>query len=209
MSGLENILIVDDRLTPELKRVRSGKTMQFYDNDKRDRELLFAIEAPLPELFAELIDGIWHWVNQCDECNGKEAVWSYGKCDKHDVCITCSTPRKELKDTPWGTRGGFQCKPCADAIDIANKIEALTSVADKEFDSWDFISQDKPLCPHCESEIAYESSEISDGEDTCAVCNGTYKLTIEYDPQFTTEVVGDRVTLENYLAEQSDRVKMK
>lgn len=154
------------------------------------------IRAPRKELYADLIEGQWCWVNGCPECHGEEPRWAYIKCDKHDVCITCRTPRKELTEIPWGHRKGFQCKPCADAEHKAERNAALARVANKEYDALDYLDNDRVVCPHCEH--AYDpDGEVPEGEETCELCGGVFRVEPEYSVTFSTEVVGERVTIDN------------
>src|SRR5271168_4613785 len=100
---LTPVLIEDERLTPDLMRIRNGSHQVFYKSENRSFESDFVIEPPLKHVYAELTDGQWYWVNGCDECHGREGTWlTYIKCEKHDVCHQCKTSRKELKQSVWG-----------------------------------------------------------------------------------------------------------
>jgi hypothetical protein len=196
MKNITPVLINDERLNASLIRTASGKTMLFYHSQK-DREPAFEIEAPEPELQAKLIEGQWYWVNSCEKCNGNKVGFNYAVCDKHNCCVSCGMSRKELTDTPWGHREGFICKPCHDRHELSAKIEALTKAADAEHDEWDYQDSDKPLCPHCATELYYEAGDRREGKNDCETCGGSYELTVEYSPSFTTAIIGEKVTLEN------------
>ncbi len=199
----DKMLIDDDRLTPDMNRVRSGSTMLFR-KDYGDREFTneknadAVIKAPRHELKAELIDGLWYWVNDCPECNGKEPVHPYVKCEKHDVCVTCGIKRKDIEGIPWGHRNGVRCRPCQSVINEAAKREALEKVAEEEYDEGDYRYTDELLCPHCGTK---QHHEMSDGEpsseDTCETCGGKFSTEIDYSWTYSTEVIGERVTLDS------------
>jgi len=191
------ILIEDDRLTPDMGRIRSGSTQLFrrkgLDNKFTSTENADVILEPSNrELYAELLDGKWYWINGCAECNGKPRDWTtYIECEKHNVCRTCSIPRKELKEPPWGGKHGWQCKPCADVERKAKKIAALETIEKKEYDAWDYKYTDEVLCPHCGTE---QNTEYGDGgERECRLCNGKFSLEIDHAVKYSTEVIGDRI----------------
>jgi len=198
MTDLTPIAINDPRLMPDLRRRRNGSAMEFYKPENRSlqsRDADVSIKAPRRELFADLIDGKWYWVNDCPECNGQEPKWAYVKCTKHDVCLTCRTPRSELKEIPWGHVAGFRCKPCQDAIDATNRREALERVAGKDYDEWNYLNTDNVVCPHCETSYQPESGQ-GEGNETCQTCGGEFSVEVEYSVTYSTSVVGERVTLE-------------
>lgn len=190
-------LIKDIRLTADLKLIRGGSTMYFFKPENKSiqtRDADIVIKAPRPELKAKLIDGEWYWINDCPECNGQAPQWAYAKCDKHNVCVTCHKPRKDIKGTVWGHKKGFRCVPCQEIINAAKRQEALERVASKEYDEWDYVGQDTVKCPHCAS--TYEPDcDTNGGEETCEICGGVYSLEVEYTASYTTKVVGERQTL--------------
>jgi hypothetical protein len=187
--------INDPRLTLDLILTRSGSTMLFRKPGNRSlqpRDADIVIKAPRSELYAKIVDGAWQWVNGCPECNGKKPVWAYVKCDKHDVCVTCGKSRKNLTATPWAHEQGFRCKPCQDALNAARKQEALSRVAESEYDESDYWGTDKVVCPHCAS--GYQPEEgPPEGEEVCTVCGGKYEVEPEYTVTYTTTVVGERL----------------
>ena len=79
------IPINDPRLTPDLKRTRSGSTQGFSKPGKMSFDPDFTIDPPEQHIFAELIDDQWFWVNGCAECKGEEPTYrnTYIKCVKH------------------------------------------------------------------------------------------------------------------------------
>jgi hypothetical protein len=112
-----------------------------------------------------------------------------------DVCQSCSTPRSELKETPWWHPEGFTCKPCQAKVDAAAKAEALAKFAEAEFDDSDFEYQDECKCPHCATVIHIESEDYGDRNMECDTCGGEFELTTEYNVTFTTRVIGERITV--------------
>lgn len=189
------IKINDKRLTPDLRRSRNGSTMEFYRPDNRslqskDADLI--IQAPRKELYAELIDNEWYWVNDCPECNGKEPEWAYVKCDKHNVCTTCKTPRSELTDTPWGHKEGFECKPCYDIRWEEEKRIALEEFAAAHHEEWNFCNNDEVVCPHCD--LSYDPAEPHEGNEICDRCGGEYVIELEHSVTYSTAIKGERVT---------------
>jgi hypothetical protein len=198
--------IENDKLTSDMELTRSGSTMLFrkdYDDRQftNDQNADVVIKAPRPELTAKLINGGWHWVNDCPECNGKEPQWAYLKCEKHNVCVTCGISRKDTQGTIWGHRNGFRCDSCQTTINEQKRIEALARVAEKEYDEWDYIYKDDMLCPHCGMK---QHHEMSDGEppaeEICETCGGKFSIEVEYSWTYSTAVVGERITLNSQKA---------
>lgn len=62
-------LIKDERLTPTMERVRSGRTQMFREKNKNDRSFIskdncdVSLEHEIKSMYAELTDGKWYWVN--------------------------------------------------------------------------------------------------------------------------------------------------
>jgi hypothetical protein len=191
---MTNEPINDPRLTPDLKLMRSGSVMQFSVPENRTHIPDIEIKAPRPELKAELVDGIWVWVNDCHECNGNPANWSYVKCDKHNVCVDCKTPRKELTEIPWGVAGGFRCKPCQKILDDERRATALAKVASEDYDPSDYQLTDEVTCPHCASTFLPDDPGRMAKEQECDICNGKFSVEVDYSVTFSTEIIGERVT---------------
>ncbi|WP_130908328.1 hypothetical protein [Pseudomonas sp. Sample_16] len=145
-------------------------------------------------LYAERIDGAWYWVSGCAKCNGTGEKYSYSVCDKHNVCRLCGTHRSKLAETPWGHPEGFTCKPCQDAEDAVAKAKALAKVAESDYDEWDYRCQDECKCPHCATVIHIEAEDYGDKSMSCDTCGGEFELVTEYTVQFTTTVIGERIT---------------
>jgi len=186
--------INDSRLTADMKRTRSGKT-QMFRKDYKDNKFTnndnadVILEHGLPEMYAELIDGEWYWVKECSLC---EDAMNYGKpfsyqwCDKHNVCVDCGIPRKELTSTPYGViDGAFRCKDCQDN---RNKETLKTALKKREtMSELDFRNSDTVLCPYCGSDNG--TDEFSDGEYECSVCTKEFRLSLNYSVTYSTEEI--------------------
>lgn len=126
--------------------------------------------------------------NECDICEGKSQRWfSFNRCVVHNICDTCSIPRAELKEAPWGTKNGWRCKPCEAIRREKEKSEALARMP-KEYDEWDYSRLDKPTCPHCKYELDdYSEYYSSDDEEVeCPRCDNVFLLTAVHDVVFTS-----------------------
>jgi hypothetical protein len=181
--------IGDPRLTPELRRTRTGSTQAFAHPGKQSFEPDFTIEPPERHVFAELIDGKWCWVNGCDECHGREGTWiTYIKCEKHDVCHQCKTPRAKLTATPWGHPKGFECKPCHETRRAIECAEALAKVGARPYDEWDYCDLSAPTCPYCRYEFEPDHSlyEAQDKVVTCERCDNKFEVSAETTVSFTS-----------------------
>lgn len=188
--------INDERLTPDMKRLRNG-SQQLFRRDYGDNRFTDSsnadviLQPPERHIYAELIDGVWHWVNGCAECNGHDRNWmTYIECDKHNVCRTCKTPRNQLTETPWGGRHGWQCKPCADAEHEADKAAALAAMPE-EYLELDYWREDTPRCPYCNFELRVESEDISgmmdsEQEQECPRCDHVFTIEAECSISYTT-----------------------
>lgn len=187
-------LINDNRLTPDLYRVRNYNMQEFYINNyTSDGNLLFTLLPPSRELYAELIDNKWYWVSGCKVCTGESGT-TYILCDKHDVCVDCGVHRSELTGTPWGVSNGrWRCQPCQTTLDNIRRAEALEKTNTEEYCKYDYIDQDTVLCPHCGTDQG-TGDVRGDFSDTCDVCGGEFKVTVEYTVTYSTEVIGTRIT---------------
>ena len=179
-------------------RTRSGKT-NIWNHAMHGRPHVnglaeVRLEPPEAGLYAERIDGAWYWVSDCAKCIGTGEKWSYSVCDKHNVCRLCSTHRSKLTEIPWGHPEGFTCKHCQDSVDAIVKAEALAKVAETDYDEWDYRCQDECKCPHCATVIHIETEDYGDKNMTCDTCDGEFELVTEYAVQFTTTVIGERIT---------------
>lgn len=196
--------INDPRIANYTNRQRNGSTQVFYTgNDPRDWDRYRAedgpsksdvkmhdkadtiyIKAPEQHYYAELIDGEWWWLNGCDECNGREYKRCYIKCIEHDICQDCATPQAQLTEIPWGTRKGFQCKPCHVKQKAEARIEALSEAATSALDRWDFFNKVNIRCPRCNSKMC--SDDINEtAELECEICDQSFKVEVEYTPSYT------------------------
>ena len=180
------------------QRLRSGNTNIWNEarHGKPHTNGLPEVRLDPPEvgLYAELIDGAWYWISGCAKCNGSGEKYSYSVCDKHNVCRLCSTHRSKLTEAPWGHPEGFTCKPCQDAVDAVAKAAALAKVAESDYDEWDYRNLDECKCPHCATVIHIETEDYGDKNMECDTCDGLFELQIEFEPNFTTTVIGERVT---------------
>lgn len=180
------------------ERIHSGSTGEWRrpgQSHHDGKEII--IEAPEKGMKSELVDGEWYWVCGCSKCLGTDEIFPYWVCDEHNVCVTCGIHRRDLTDVPWGTAGGFRCKPCQERLDKEELIEALEKMpAEEDYDDWDYYGTDEVKCPHCDLEYydIHESTRM-----TCERCKGEFDIEIEYLPHIQTKVIGERITLEKVL----------
>lgn len=194
------ILIEDERLTPTMERVRSGRTQLFREKNKDNRTFIdrenadVVLEHENKEMYAKLIDGLWYWVSGCAECVGKERDWmTYIECDKHDRCSVCSISRKEIKGAVWGGPKGWTCNPCQETKKLEIRRAAFENFNKQKFDEFDFHCMDEIKCPHCGSEI--DNDDLHKSEDIeCGVCEGEIELEVDYTASYSTSIKGKRVT---------------
>jgi len=190
-----NELIEEARLTIDMTRTRNGSTQMFRrdygDNkftDKNNADVILKHERP--EMYAELIDEKWYWVNDCSKCNGVENKYSYVVCEKHDVCSECSTPRKQIKGSVYGVKNGWCCVPCMEILESITRKQAFDKLDGKEPRT---ICMDEVVCPHCGSgqgcDDIYENHEME-----CDVCKGVMTVDVSYRINYSTAVVGKRMT---------------
>lgn len=122
---------------------------------------------------------------ECWRCNGTEPKYPNDKyCEDHNTCLECGTHRSELKDIPWGARGGFICKPCADKA-LQKQIEEWQS-EERDTDYTDDV-----ICPNCGSknEADGESEEFyRDGnhEMNCGNCDYLFALETHVSISYST-----------------------
>ena len=185
----DEVPFFDKRLTPKHRRTRSRSTMLFsLNNDEIDE---FEIKAPKPELVAEINEcGNWFWRNDCPVCNGKDRRFAYVECDEHNVCKECGISRKDVKDSVWGTSEGWCCNPCMDKLNSKQRAEAFAKLDGEEPDT-DY--EDEIICPHCGSENSNDDIH-QDQKMICGTCDGEFQLTINYSVDYSTEVIGERLT---------------
>ena len=100
------------KLTRTMERVRSGKKQLFREKDPKNRSFISKENADLilqherKEMYAELIEGKWYWINGCEKCKGNFDKYSYVVCEKHDVCESCGISRSKYSGTAWGRLNG-------------------------------------------------------------------------------------------------------
>ena len=66
----------------------------------------------------------------------------------------------------------------------------------EDYDESDYIYNDTVICPRCGSDNGTESVvyEETEQEQDCCVCKGKYKLTLNFTVDYSTEVIGERLT---------------
>jgi len=194
--------IKDKRLTPTMKRVRSGKTQLFrepnIDNRFTDEDNAAAVLVHPTDvaMYAELIDNKWYWVTGCAECKGEPRDWmTYVECDKHNRCSVCHINTKDLPEGVgrWGNKTGWICSTCHDEKKAEVRREAFEKFDSQENDKWDFYSNDEPICPHCGTKLG--TDELYETQDVeCHVCEGIVEVEVEFTPTYTTSIKGERIT---------------
>lgn len=194
--------INDDRLTPTMKRLRSGVTQQFREPKEGDLSFIssencdVSLEHEKKSAYAELIDGKWYWVEGCAECRGEPRDnWkSYIECEEHDVCVGCGTKRVDIKeDSVWGGQYGWTCHTCHDIQRDEARREAFEKFNDADYSDYDFDYNDEILCPHCGTEI--NSDDVHENEELqCHVCDGKLDVEVHWTCTYSTSIVGERVT---------------
>ena len=189
-------VINDPRLFPGIERVRSGIVQQFgkriVQGGKCIQDCDFEITPPERSWYSKEIDGVWHWVEGCSQCNGSPKEWDYVRCDKHDVCVDCGVDRKGAAKSNsgalWGCRGGWRCNDCQEQINRKRLADAEARIVpDDEYDEMDFWHEDEARCPWCKAEISTdESYDAHQEEHTCYECERQFKLTAEHSVSWTT-----------------------
>lgn len=180
----------DPRIQPDkVERTRSGARQEFRLKNKRSFDGDYYIDPPEEYLYLEKDGDGWKWVNGCAECNGKPRDWmTYIECGKHNVCRTCGCPRAELKETPWGGKNGWQCKPCASAEHEAEKHTALEAMPE-EYDELDYWRESSIQCPYCnyQHEDTHEMHSAIENEETheCPRCDHKFLVIGEPEIKWT------------------------
>jgi hypothetical protein len=173
-------------------RTRSGHTniWNYACHGTPNRNGLPEVRLSPPEsgLYAERIDGAWYWVSGCSRCNERGERWSYVVCDKHNVCISCATPRADLVEAPWGHPDGFICKPCHDKEKASAKATALAKAAENEHDESNCSYCDQIICPVCASVMSSDDMHERETGLKCDVCDSLFDLEIEYTASYTTTI---------------------
>lgn len=108
--------------------------------------------------------------------------------EQKENCMTCGTPRAELKEIAWGryiyNKSYIQCKPCRQK-EIDTQIECFqNSDPDTEF-------TDDIVCPYCGEEHDQDgesSAFYNDGEHDfdCSNCHNSFKVETMISFNYTT-----------------------
>jgi len=194
----DRIKIEDSRLTPTMKFVRSGSKVMFREYNPGDRSFIrkencnFTLIPDKKSMYPELIDGEWCWVEGCQECLGlpRNPIKSYIECEEHDVCRSCGIKREDVAKYVYGCMGGWLCPSCHKQEKADERAAAYAKLDGKTPDTSGISDV---ICPHCGSDLGsddrYENEEI-----TCETCGGDLQLTVEFDPVYSTSVIGERIT---------------
>ncbi|KZC97190.1 MULTISPECIES: hypothetical protein [Thalassospira] len=122
--------------------------------------------------------------SECWVCDGAPPAIFRGKCEKHDVCDQCGTPRAQLAEIPWGTHGGFLCQPC----DRKNKAELIAGYDSDDHDDSEW--RDCLKCPNCGKESHPEMEDYrGEGEEyetNCPHCDLPMKVVTTYTVEWST-----------------------
>ncbi|SEP40265.1 hypothetical protein [Enterobacter sp. NFIX58] len=193
-------VINDPRLFSGIQRSRAGTYQRFGERIVKGGKLIqecdFELTPPVKSWYSKEIDGVWHWVEGCDHCNGSPQDWAYCRCEKHDVCVDCGIDREHASTSQtiagmgavWGCRGGWRCNDCQEKINQERLAAAEARIIpDDEYDELDFWHEDKARCPWCKAEISTdESYDACEEEHTCYECERKFKLTAEHSVSRTT-----------------------
>ena len=185
-------LINDKRLTPSMRRTRSGRNQEFTNPDTKE---VIVLTHDKRSMYADLINGAWYWVEGCPECKGElRSGMTYQECDEHDRCSRCNTNRKDIVGAAWGgVKNGWTCNTCKQKEFAERRAEAFEKFKEAEYGEYDFYNADDIKCPHCGSKIHDDS--ITDTEELeCGVCEGKVRVEVEISRSYTTSIVGKRVT---------------
>lgn len=198
MSTFYKEKINDPRLKPGLVRTRSGREQVFYGRDGSFDNPDLVLTHEKPEMYAELIDGEWHWVNGCAYCDDahpseKGSPFSYSLCDKHNVCGVCGQHRSVFKEPVWGRSDmAFCCQSCQEQQNQEEKQESLQAAFEKHGvdDDWHHENEEEIICPYCNTVYQDEEYGYSDPckshEHECHTCGETFMIEAEISINYTT-----------------------
>jgi len=132
---------------------------------------------------------------KCYVCEGTEPKdrWFAPRCEEHDVCNVCKIKRKDLKDSPWGQREGWVCKPCMNKK-IQAQVDAFQAKM-KEEGREELYSDNGIICPNCGHENEQDNEDnvfYEDGEHdyTCGNCEHEFKVITDVIFSYTTQLDG-------------------
>lgn len=191
--------INDPRLTPELSRVRSGADQVFTLHDKKDwrnDKEICTLHGVSQSHYAQLVNGVWHWVEGCDKCNGRTDRYACKRCVEHDVCVSCHVLMAKASTSEngavWGHVGGWQCNDCHEKDRRAQLALAEVAIIERtQFGDTECYGEDKPTCPWCGHSYETDDSDYNACDDVreCDNCERTYKLTACHEVTFNSERV--------------------
>lgn len=185
--SLKNTKIYISEIPKEwTKRLRSGHRNIWNEKSTNPELPEMSLYPPTNGLYAERFDDGWYWVCGCNKCLENGEPWSYIVCEEHNRCITCGAHRKELTETPWGHREGFQCKPCHETEHDEHKQEAIRLAKENGHDEWDCYREDKIICPVCASVNSSDDIHESNEDMQCNVCDSKFAVEVDYEIKYTT-----------------------
>lgn len=124
----------------------------------------------------------------CPTCRGVRPGVGEKQCEKHDVCVQCGIPRKELTEIPWGHEYGFLCQPC----NRINEQKAIDDYQATNPDPLEFEHRYDVKCPFCGFESdpsSLSGGQCEDGAEIdfeCPNCSSTMKVEVDISVHFTT-----------------------
>jgi hypothetical protein len=167
---------------------RAGDVFRFREKGIITREFDLdtdtLIKSPSKGLRVKNIDGVWFWLCDCPQCLGKDPSFAYSVCDKHDICITCGINRTKLKETPWGCREGWRCKPC----ETKRVKKAINDYKQTEPEQY----SDTIICPHCGNKDDGSDLHESDNEYLCGNCSSPFEIEVEYSKYFSMSFISKK-----------------
>lgn len=183
--------INDPRLTPTMEMVRNGRTQLFREKNPADRTFIskdnadVILEHENKAMYAKLIDGVWYWLNGCQECNGKprNIVHSYVECEEHDRCMSCGAKYNEVKKR-YGSVSGWVCGTCKEEERKEKKRLAFERLGGKKPDC---EYTDSIICPKCGTSNG--SDEYEETTMECCVCNTEFNVDVGYTRYYSTELI--------------------
>lgn len=183
-----------------------SSSVGFRRKSQRTFEYEYTFKNPEVGLKCEWLEDGWYWVCGCPVCAGIESNFDtrYFICDDHDNCVTCGINRGDIDHTPWGVAGGWRCRDCQDKIDYSKKVLALEKYESGSHGELDTCHEDDIICPHCGTVQCSDDVHENSYDEICETCGGSYDLEINYSVSYSTEIKGDRITLESVLKDKKE-----